>query len=346
MIAASGTRDPRRRPAVKALLALALSFTLTTTAESSTASDQTALFRIGTGGLAGSYFPVGSVLAAELTDRLGITCRIDCPAQRLLAVAQTSNGSVANIAELAAKRLEAGLVQADIAHWAYSGEGIFSDSSPMQDLRAIGHLYSESLQIVARADSGIRTLADLTGRRVSLDEQGSGTLIAARLVLEAHGLTETDLVPSYVKPDLAIQKMRAGTLDAFFTVAGAPIASITALANDIQVTLVPIEAAAQTELAARVPFFLSTVLPAGLYPGTTSTASLMVGALMLTRADLDEELVYRVTSVLWDEDTYIALRQRRVLGAPVRRETALNGLPLPLHRGAERFYRETGLLTQ
>ena len=347
MIAASGTRDPRRRlPAVKAILALALSFTLTTTAESSTANDQTALFRIGTGGLAGSYYPVGSVLAAELTDRLGITCRIDCPTQRLLAVAQTSNGSVANIAELAAKRLEAGLVQADIAHWAYSGEGIFSGSSPMQDLRAIGHLYSESLQIVARADAGIRTLADLRDKRVSLDEQGSGTLIAARLVLEAHGLTETDLVPSYVKPDLAIQKMRTGTLDAFFTVAGAPVASITALANDIQITLVPIEAAAQAELASRVPFFLSALLPAGLYRGTEPTKSLKVGALMLTRADLDEELVYRVTSVLWDEDTFIALRERRVLGAPVRRETALNGLPLPLHSGAERFYRETGLLTQ
>ncbi|WP_375593807.1 TAXI family TRAP transporter solute-binding subunit [Algihabitans albus] len=342
MIAASGTREPRRLlPVARTVAAAALSLTLTTTAESSTASDQTALFRIGTGGLAGSYYPVGSVLAAELTDRLGVTCRVDCPAQPLFAVAQTSNGSVSNIAELAARRLEAGLVQADIAHWAYSGEGIFSNGSPMQELRAIGHVYSESLQIVARADTGIRALADLRGKRVSLDEQGSGTLIAARLVLEAHGLTETDLEPRYVKPDLAIQKLRAGTLDAFFTVAGAPTASITALADDLQITLVPIEAAAQAELASRVPFFLSALLPAGLYRGTEPTKSLKVGALMLTRADLNEELVYQVTSVLWHDDTYAALQNG---GAPVRRDMALNGLPLPLHSGAKRFYRETGLL--
>ncbi|WP_119167456.1 TAXI family TRAP transporter solute-binding subunit [Algihabitans albus] len=334
-----------RRAAVRLAVGSTVGLILAAAAAPADAADRTTtFFRLGTGGTAGTYYPIGRLIAAQLTDHLGAACIDDCPDPRMLAVAQASNGSVSNVKELVARRLEAGLVQADIAHWGYRGEGIFSGRSPMRELRAIGRLYSETLHIVARADAGIRRFDDLRGQRVSLDEEGSGTLIAARLVLEAHGLGEARIEPIYIKPDLAIQRMRAGQLEAFFTVAGAPVRSITALASELPITLVPIDAERQRAIAARVPFFAPALIPAALYPDSAATASLEVGALLLTRADLDEDLIYRVTSVLWNEDTHEVLAKGHARGRTIRLNSALDGLPLPLHPGAERFYRGTGLL--
>lgn len=334
-----------RRAVVGLTATAAVGLVLRTPFARAAAEGAAAFFRLGTGGTSGTYYPIGSMIAAQLTDHLGPACVAQCPDQRMLAVAQTSNGSVSNIKELAARRLEAGLVQADIAHWGYRGEGVFANRSPMRLLRAIGRLYPETLHVVARADAGVRSFADLKGLRVSLDEEGSGTLIAARLVLEAHGLQEVDFDPIYTKPEIAMQRMRNGELEAFFTVAGAPVHSITALASEMPIMLVPVDTRRQEEIAARVPFFAPVRIPAGLYPGTKSTPSLEVGALLLTRADLDHDLIYRVTSVLWNEDTRRVLAEGHPRGGTIRLETALEGLPLPLHLGAERFYRDTGLLS-
>ncbi len=349
MDAASGMkRQLRRGLVIGVAIALALvlkvaAATLPVSVQGS-AEQEVRLFRIGTGGTGGTYYPIGSTIARALTERLGLDCPETCPPARLLAVAQASNGSVANAVELAAGRLEAALVQADIAHWAYTAGGVFSGRVPLSDLRAIARLYPESLHIVARADSGIRSLADLRDKRVSLDEQGSGTLVAARLVLEAHGLSETEMAPVYLKPGLAIERLRDGKLDAFFALAGAPVAAIAELAEEVPISLIPLEPAARARIAREVSFFGPTMLAPGVYRGTAATPSLEVGALLLTRADLDAELIYRVTSAFWHERTGRRLVAGHARGAQIRRETALHGLPLPLHPGAARFYREVGLL--
>ncbi|WP_421707824.1 TAXI family TRAP transporter solute-binding subunit [Algihabitans sp.] len=334
-----------RRAAIRWGATAAAGIVLAASSAGGATTETTDFFRVGTGGTSGTYYPIGSMIAGQLTDHFGPACVEACPDRRMLAVAQTSNGSVSNMKELVARRLEAGLVQADIAYWGYRGEGVFANRSPMRQLRAIGRLYPETLHVVARADAGIRSFEDLRGRRISLDEEGSGTLIAARLVLQAHGLRESDFEPVYVKPELAMQRMRDGELEAFFSVVGAPVRSITALASEISITLVPVDVRRQADIAARVPFFAPVRIPAGLYPGTQTTPSLEVGALLLTRADLDHELIHRVTSVLWSEETRRVLAAGHPRGRTIRRETALEGLTLPLHLGAEDFYRTAGLLS-
>ncbi|MFN9971347.1 MAG: TAXI family TRAP transporter solute-binding subunit, partial [Phycisphaerae bacterium] len=135
----------------------------------------------------GTYFPVGGMIATAISEASGGGVR------GLVATAVASNGSLANIAAIASGHLEAGLSQADVAYWAWSGTGLFAGQPRVQSLRLIANLYPESVHIVTRRGSGIRSVADLAGKRVSLDEPGSGTLIDARIVLAAHGIAETDI---------------------------------------------------------------------------------------------------------------------------------------------------------
>ena len=164
--------------------------------------------RIGTGGTAGTYYPIGT-LVANLVSQPG----------KIVATAHTSNGSLGNVIGVTSGSLESGFSQADVATWAYSGTGIFTGKPRLSNLRLIANLYPESIHIVVRKGSGINTVSDLKGKRVALDEAGSGTLISARLVLKAYGLSETDVTPEYIKPNQAGDKLREGQLDAFFLTA-------------------------------------------------------------------------------------------------------------------------------
>ena len=129
-------------------------------------------FRIGTGGTAGTYYPVGGIIANAVSQP-----------GKLIATAVASNGSVANINGILGGSFEAGFTQSDVAFWAYSGTGTFDGKPKAQDLRLIATLYPESIHLVARKGSGIKNVADLKGKRVSMDEPGSGTLVDVRLIL-------------------------------------------------------------------------------------------------------------------------------------------------------------------
>ena len=127
--------------------------------------------------------------------------------------------------------MESGFSQADVATWAYKGTGLFEGKPNVPDLRLIANLYPESVHIVVRKGSGIKTVADLKGKRVALDEPGSGTLINARIILAAYGVKEADIKPEYIKPNQAGDKLKDGSLDAFFFTGGAPAGAIAELAS-------------------------------------------------------------------------------------------------------------------
>lgn len=303
-------------------------------ADSELRADEVSFFRIGTGGAGGTYYPIGMLLAHPLSGAV----------PGLFAVAETSNGSISNVRMIGSRQLEAGLVQADIAYWAYTGTGPFKGEPPIETLRAVANLYPESIHIVARKGSGIRTVRDLRGRRVSLDEAGSGTIVDARIVLDAYGLAESDLSPEYVKPNLAIEKMAQGGLDAFFFVGGYPAPSIAAAAESGGIVLVPIDGAQANEVVARYRFLTKNVFPAGIYRTPRATPTLEVGAQLLVSAALPDNLVFEVTRALWQKETLHALARGHPKGAQIRQETALKGIAIPLHPGAERYYRAAGIL--
>src|SRR5919109_540390 len=168
-------------------------------------------FRIGTGGVAGTYYPIGGLIADIISNPPGARpCERggSCGVPGLVAIAQSSNGAVANVDAIASGALESGFVQSDVAHWAYTGTGIYEGHGKVENLRAITNLYPESVHIVARKGAGIESVRDLEGKRVSLDEPGSGTLVDARVILDAYGLSEDGLQAEYIKPTVGLSEMR------------------------------------------------------------------------------------------------------------------------------------------
>ncbi len=288
--------------------------------------------RIGTGGTAGTYLPVG-VLIASAVSQPG----------KIVATAQSSNGSLGNVISIASGALESGFSQADVASWAYHGNGIFEGKPRLNGLRLIANLYPETIHVVVRRDIGIKAIADLRGKRVALDEAGSGTLISARQVLAAYGLSEADLQPEYIKPNQAGDKLRAGTLDALFFTGGAPAKAITdLLATGID--LLPIDGPPAQRMRAASPFLATDTIAADTYPGIVATPTLAVGAQWVTRDTLDAELVYQATKSLYSAAAQQALAQGHVKGRYITLANAVQGAGIPFHPGALRFYKEMGVL--
>jgi TRAP transporter TAXI family solute receptor len=333
--------------AAQALLAAVLLTWLGAVSPELAEAQEMRFFRIGTGGVSGTYYPIGGLIADIISNPPGARpCEKggSCGVPGLVAIAQSSNGSVANVDAIASGALESGFVQSDVAHWAYTGTGIYEGQGEIENLRAITNLYPESIHVVARKDAGIGSVRDLEGKRVSLDEPGSGTLVDARIILEAFGLTEDDLSASYVKPSRAISMIDDGQLDAFFIVAGYPTASVLDLCASSGCELVPIGGPEVGALLERYPFFARDVIPAGTYSGVGETNTVSVGAQWVVGAEVDEELVYGITKALWHENARKLLEDGHAKGRAITLATALDGIAIPLHPGAERYYREAGLL--
>jgi len=292
-----------------------------------------AFFRIGTGGTAGTYYPVGGLIANAISN----------PPQ-LVLTAQASNGSVANVNSIVSGALESGFTQADVAYWAYSGTGLFEGKGKMEDLRLIANLYPESIHLVAAKSANIKSVADLKGKRISLDEPGSGTLVDARIILSGWGIKESDVKADFLKPNQAAERMRDGGMDAFFFVGGYPTSAITELAaTGGGVDLVPLSGAEAEAIRKQYSFFAADEIPAETYKNVGAVKTLAVGAQWVTSSKVPDAVVYEVTKGLWGDKARAALDTGHAKGKLIRKENALAGAGIPLHAGAERFYKEAGL---
>lgn len=329
------------------LLSISLAAVLLLGAGAVSASEQITFFRIATGGVGGTYYPVGGLIAQAISNPPGSRpCDKggSCGVPGLVAVAQSSHGSVANIEAIAAGQVDSGFVQSDIAYWAHTGTGIFVKAGKVEHIRAIANLYTESIHLVARKGSGIRSVLDLAGKRVSLDEQGSGTLVDARLILAAFGLNEKKIKPVYLKAIPAVEKMEAGELDAFFTVAGYPAGAVLELSKTGIAELIPIEGPEIDALIAKYGFLTKGTIPEGTYENVGAVNTIDVGAQWIVSADEDEELIYNITKALWNDASRKLLVNGHPKGREISLETALDGIAIPLHPGAHRYYVEAGLI--
>ena len=313
-----------RRLAIAAAASLALA---------GTAASAQQFFRIGTGGTAGTYYPVGGMIANAVSQP-----------GKIVVTAQASNGSVANVNGIAGAALESGFSQSDVATWAYNGTFAFQGKK-IGDLRMIANLYPESIHLVARKGQGIRTPADLKGKRVALDEPGSGTLINARMVLAAYGVQESDIKPEYIKPNQAGDKLKDGALDAFFFVGGAPAGAIAELASSgAGIELVPLTGPQADGLRMANPYFAVDTIAAGTYKDVPAVQTLAVGAQWVTSAKADTETVYQITKSLFSDATQKTLQAGHARGKFITKENAVKGVAIPFHPGAEKYYREVGLI--
>jgi hypothetical protein len=309
------------------------------------AADDARFFRIGTAATAGSFFEIGGIIASAISNPPGTpSCPRagNCGVPGLVAVAQTTQGSLDNLRLINGGQIESGFAQADLAGWAYAGSNVFTEAGSMPKLRAIASLFPESLHLVVRAESRIRSLSDLRGKTVGLGEQGSGTNANARVLLAAAKLGEHDLSRRYMSPGQTAAALRDGSIDAFFVVGAPPIPAVRELAATVPIRLVPIVPEIVQRLATEFTFYQPAVIPADTYPGVaeaTPTAGFF--ALWLVGAGIDTDLVYAITKSLWSEATS-RLMAALPSGQRVDLDRALAGLSVPLHPGAERFYREAG----
>jgi TRAP transporter TAXI family solute receptor len=305
-------------------------------------------FRIGTGGTAGTYYPIGGLIANAISNPPGSRACDQggsCGVPGLVATAVASNGSVANINGIQSGQLESGFTQSDVAYWAYTGTGVYEGKPKVADLRLIANLYPETIHVVARKAANIKSVADLKGKRVSLDEPGSGTLVDARIILAAFGITEKDIKAEYLKPNQAGDKLRDGGLDAFFFVGGYPTSAISELASaGAGIDLVPVTGPQVEKMLGQYRFFANDTIPAETYKGIGAVRTIAVGAQWVTSAKQSDDLVYGIAKAIWNDNSRKLLDAGHAKGKVITKANATAGAGIPFHPGAEKFYREAGLL--
>ena len=300
-------------------------------------------FRIGTGATSGTYFSVGSMVATAISNPPGSrSCDVggSCGVPGLIAVAQSTQGSIQNIEEVATGLLESGLAQADVVYWAYHGTGLFQDRGARPNLRAIANIFTATVHVVVRADRGISDIADLRGRRISLGDAGSGTPMVAKDILAAYEIAEGDFEPFNHKPGPAADLLESGGLDAFFVIGAVPVSAISALVERVPIRLLEIAGTAGEEIRTFYPFLADAAIRGGAYTNVGHTVSAGISTQWIISDESDEDFVYALTEALWHEKSRSLFEKGHPEGKNILLERALNGIAIPVHPGAARYYAE------
>lgn len=331
---------------IKTLTGIALASALAVPA---LAQDPT-FFRIGTGGAGGTYFPIGGTIANGISAPPGSRACDDggqCGVPGLIAIAQSTTASVFNNAAVQNGELEAGLAAADVTRSMYLGEGKF-EGKEHPKLRIVANLYPEDLHLVMPAGASIDSLADLAGKRVGIAQAGSGTQVAVLQMLEAWGVTRDNMDEAELNNSQSAERLADGQIDAYFYAAGWPVAAMVQLSSTKGMSLHSFSEADLQKINEIIPAYIPSKIPGGVYEGVDSdTLTPAVSAMLVVSSDLSEDLVYQLTAALWNDNTRKLLDNGHAKGKQITAETALDGvaaLGVPLHPGAEKFYKEAGLL--
>lgn len=305
----------------------------------------TRIFRIGSGSVGGNYFVLGELVGGVISQPKGsLPCEHGgtCGIAHLQSQNITSVGSVANLSALQNGSVQSGFVQSDIAYWAYTGTGLFTNKGKQEDIRAIASLYPEAIHIVVRKGANIQTVADLADKRVSVGSRESGTLHGARLILNAYKMDEDDIKPEYLNSTDSIKKLLNEELDAVFFTVGISSPILNELFNQSeQFTLLSVGDAQQQTIFKQGHYFSPFTIAANTYRNVGETKTVSVYALWLTAKDADETLVYELTKALWG-DAAKQLIGSSLLGQHIHIDNSLKGIGIPLHPGAKKYYNEIG----
>lgn len=284
---------------------------------------------IATGGTGGTYYPLGGGMADLITKNVGVT-----------TTAQSTGASAENMRLIRDKGADIAFTQSDIADYASKGTAMFEHDGKIDSFQAIGALYNETIQIVVAPDSGINTVADLKGKRVSVGAPGSGTEMNAQQILEAYGLKFEDLQLQRLSFADSAKAIQDGQLDAAFQTAGTPTAAITELAATNGVKIIPIDADKIDALIAKYPFYTKETIPADTYQTVKEeVTTVAVKSMLVVRSDLSEDLVYKVTKTIYENLDKLGHAKAK----EIKLEAALAGVSLPVHPGAKKYFDEKGV---
>jgi len=292
---------------------------------------------IGTGGVTGVYYPAGGAICRLMNKNKkesGIRCSVE-----------STGGSVYNINTIKAGELEVGVAQSDWQYHAYNGTSKFSEQGPFKDLRAVFALHAEPFTLVARADSGIKTLDDLKGKRVNIGNPGAGFRGTMEVVMKAKGWTkDTFKVAGELKAAEQSKALCDNKIDAMVYVVGHPSGAIKEATTTCDSVLVNVVDPAIDKLIAENPFYSTATIPAGMYRGNDKDATTFgVRATLVTSSKVSEKAIYTlVKSVFENFDAFKKLHP--AFNHLTKEEMIKAGLSAPLHRGAIKYYKEAGLL--
>jgi uncharacterized protein len=255
---------------------------------------------------------------------------------------QVGGGSVYTMKVLANGQADFAMVGNDVAMYGYQGTEAFA-GKPVQDARGVAALYLESFQIVVKTSSPIKGIADLRGKRVTVGPPASGTQLASERILPILGLKMTDFKKLELGFNESAEYLRDGNADAAVYQTGIPYGPVVDISVMQPVNVLGLPESAVQEIKKRFPFYVSVTIPKTTYKGMTQDAqSVAVKMLLLASSKVSNDDVYAMTKVLFDH--LDRMRAGHKMGESITQEGALVGITIPLHPGAEKFYREKGLL--
>lgn len=298
---------------------------------------QETFITVGTGAVTGVYYPTGGAIC-RMVSRDRATNNIRCSVE-------STGGSVYNVNAIRAGELQFGVAQSDVQFKAFNGVDNFADQGANENLRSVFALHPEPFTVVARADSGIRNFEDLKGKRVNVGNPGSGQRDTMEVLMATLGWTMSDFsLVSELQAGEQSQALCDNNIDAMIYTVGHPSGSIQEATTACDSVVVNVTGAEVEKLVEENPFYRTAIIPGGMYRGTDEDVTTFgVGATLVTGAEVPEEVVYNVVKSVFDNiDQFKGLHPAFANLDPA--EMATQGLTAPLHPGAERYFREAGLI--
>ncbi|MDO4620778.1 MAG: TAXI family TRAP transporter solute-binding subunit [Lachnospiraceae bacterium] len=286
---------------------------------------------VATGPTSGIYYPIGGAFATALGDWGYKTS------------AQATAASAENIQLIREGSAEIAIAMQDAVMQAYDAFGAYEGQEPATDLRAMMRLWPNYVQLVTTADTGIKSVNDLVGKRVGVGAANSGVEVNARMILNAYGISYDDITVDYLAYGEAIDNMKNGQCDAVFVTSGIPNATVTELATSYDMVIVPIDGEGRDNLVKEYPFYSETVIPADTYNNKEDVEGVFVYNIMLVNKDLSDEVVYdMLTGIFENIDTIQA--SHNAANKNIYLEVGVDDLTIPLHDGAAKFWKDQGYI--
>ena len=283
---------------------------------------------IATGGTAGTYYPIGGALAEILNKEI----------PGMNASAQSTGATVANINMLKDGSVDLAIVQNDITYYAVNGTEMFKDKK-VDNIRGIASLYPETCQFVTLDSSGIKSIAELKGKRVAVGAAGSGVEANVRQILAAYGIEYSDIDAQYLSFAEGANALKDGNVDVACLTAGYPTASVQDIASQHKVRLLPVDADKADALIAKYPFYTKTTIPAGTYAGfDEEIPAVSVMAMLVCTDKVDDKLGGEIAKAIFTN--LDRLKAAHSVGKLITKENAQNGLSIPMNAGAEKFLKQ------
>jgi len=283
---------------------------------------------LATGSETGTYYSFGIALGQVMKDKIGQEFGV-----------QSTGASKANIQLVADGDVSMAIVQNDVMDYAFNGTNTFAEEGAISGFSAVATLYAEVIQIVAKP--GITSVADLKGKTVSVGDAGSGTEFNAAQIFEAYGMTFDDINKQSLGFTDSADKFKDGQLDAFFVTAGAPTTCITDLATSNDFVILSIGETEMQYLKENYGYYTEYTLAAGTYDKQTEDATTVAVKATLIAADtLSEDTVYNVTKGIFENIE--AIKATHAKGAELSADSGVQGISVPFHPGAEKYFKEIG----